>query len=184
MTFTHKFGEIFYTEMGEGQPLLFVHDARPGADSDGFGYCAECLCAKYSVYSVDLPGFGRSKKKNVEFSSYLFASVLNSFIKEKIKKPVIVIARGRGAAFSVMAAAFSPGFFKRIYMVKPKGIPKPKKARIKFAPRALFAGKDSELRYALTKGLLDADYKRAIRDKNIPVKVIRGDCGLCKKFLP
>ena len=184
MTFKHKLGEIFYTEMGEGQPLLLVHDARTGADSDEFEYCAECLCAKYRVYSIDLPGFGLSvKRKNAGFSSYLFASVLNSFVKEKIKEPVTVIARGRGAAFSVMAAAFSPEYFKKIYMVKPKGMPKPKKAQPKFAPRALFAGEDAELRYALTKGLLDADYKRVIRDKKIPVKVIRGDCWLCKKLL-
>ncbi len=180
MIFQTRFGNLHYEAAGEGPPLILVHDAVPGESGEAFKRCAKRLAREYQVFSVDLLGFGQSDKPGIEYSAYLFASLINSFIKEVIGNKAVVIARGRGAMFAVMAAALTPANFKKLYLIKPNGMPaKP----VSGISRAFFFGADGPLRYSLAKGFLNADYMRALAKIKTPAHIITGGCKLCQKLL-
>lgn len=52
--------DIAYLQGGDGPPLVLVHGF--GADKDNFTRVARHLTPHYTVYAIDLPGFGESGK--------------------------------------------------------------------------------------------------------------------------
>ena len=84
--------DIAYDECGRRDTtLLFVH-----------GWCINkeywdsqknYFCDKYKVVAIDLPGFGRSGKTRTNWTFEQYADDVNSFIKEKKLKNVILITK-------------------------------------------------------------------------------------------
>lgn len=52
--------DVAYLKGGDGPPLVLVHGF--GADKDNFTRVAKGLTPHYTVYAIDLPGFGESSK--------------------------------------------------------------------------------------------------------------------------
>lgn len=93
--------QIPYTVMGEGKPLLLIH---------GFGAClghwrfnipvlAE---AGYQVYALDLLGFGKASKPNLEYSLELWQEQIEAFWAAHIQQPTVIIGNSIGALLSLM----------------------------------------------------------------------------------
>ena len=75
---------IHYQEVGEGEPLICIHGAGPGASSESnFKNNTPVLSETFRVILYDMPQFGRSEKVVIEEGRLTFnARVLNGFMDE------------------------------------------------------------------------------------------------------
>lgn len=120
--FRWKHGEVFYHVYGEGDPIVLLHHLHPAFSSYEWNEVIDRLAADHTVYTLDLPGCGRSSKKNMSYTNYFYVLFLTSFIKEVVKKPCTVIASGYSSSFAIMAASADDRLMSRIIAVNPKSI--------------------------------------------------------------
>ncbi len=116
------FGNIRYITMGKGKPLLLVHDFRPGFSSAEWESTIKRLAKHNEVYALDLLGFGYSDKPNLSYSTYLYASLINDFVRDVICEKVNLIASSGSSCFAVYAYALAPDRFNKIMLVSPRNI--------------------------------------------------------------
>lgn len=114
-----RFGTVFYTKTGSGSPLLLIHDLQPESSGYEWSRVAARFSESHTVYTVDLPGCGRSEKQNLTYSSYLYVQFLESFCKDVIGEPAIIAATGTSCTFSLLAAAEKTDIASRIVLVNP-----------------------------------------------------------------
>ncbi len=98
---------IYYVQAGEKKvnkpPLLLIHGF--GASTDHWRKNIAQLREHYQVWAIDLLGFGRSEKPNLEYSGNLWQEQLHDFIKQVVQQPVVLAGNSLGgyAALSVAA---------------------------------------------------------------------------------
>lgn len=114
-----KFGNVYYTKLGSGQPLLLVHDAVPGSSGFEWSEVEKKLAKDHTVYVVDLPGCGRSAKPAIEYTNFLFVLFLRDFTENVIGEKTDVIASGLSSSFVIMAPRHEKELFKEITLVNP-----------------------------------------------------------------
>jgi len=91
---------LFYFEAGQANNTNMVLIHGLGDEADTWRYLIEPLAEKYHVFAIDLPGFGRSEKPDIEYSPHFFISTLNDFIEEKSISKTILIGSSLGAILS------------------------------------------------------------------------------------
>lgn len=74
-----RLGNIHYTKIGEGKPVLLVHDLSPASCSYEWHSVRRELAKNHTVYTIDLLGFGRSEKPNLTYTNYLYVQLLLRF---------------------------------------------------------------------------------------------------------
>ena len=98
---------IYYVQAGEGKlnkpPLLLIHGF--GASTDHWRKNIAQLKENYQVWAIDLLGFGRSAKPNLEYSGKLWQEQLHDFIKEVVKQPVVLAGNSLGGYAALCVAA-------------------------------------------------------------------------------
>lgn len=94
-----RFGKIYYTKKGNGSPLLLIHDLSIYSSGYEWNRISDKLADHYTVYTIDLPGCGRSDKPNITYTNYLFVQFLLDFIKHVIGEKAKVIATGESCSF-------------------------------------------------------------------------------------
>lgn len=96
---------IHYHEAGTGPVLLLIHGGAPGAFGWGnFGQNLEAFAASFRTIIVDLPGYGRSDKPQIEGGRFSFyAETFCAMLKElEINRAHVVgLATGGGAAIAM-----------------------------------------------------------------------------------
>nr|WP_036801204.1 alpha/beta fold hydrolase [Pleurocapsa sp. PCC 7319] len=101
---------IYYVCAGEQQPqkppLLLVHGF--GASTDHWRKNIAQLQKQFQVWAIDLLGFGRSAKPNLEYSGNLWREQLHDFIDEVICQPTILAGNSLGGYASLTVAAEYP----------------------------------------------------------------------------
>lgn len=114
-----RFGSVFYTKTGSGSPLLLIHDLQPESCGYEWNMLMTQLSESHTVYTVDLPGCGRSEKQNLMYTSYLYVQFLEKFCKDVIGEPAIIAATGTSCTFTLLAAAEKTDIASRIVLVNP-----------------------------------------------------------------
>lgn len=117
--FDWKEGNVFYTKQGEGEPLLLVHDTDSASSSVEWHKITKKLAKKYTVYTIDLLGCGRSDKPNINYTNYLYVQLLTAFVKEVIKTPTNIVATDISASFVIMTNHMDKEVFKKIVLINP-----------------------------------------------------------------
>ncbi len=112
-------GDVFYHKHGNGSPVLLIHHLDPAFSSYEWNEVIDELSVNHTVYSVDLPGCGRSSKENSDYSNYYYVLFISAFIRDVIKHKCTVIASGYSSSFSIMAATINPSLIKKIIAVNP-----------------------------------------------------------------
>ena len=69
---------VHYLVGGRGQPLVLVH-GLDGRAENWARLMPALMCHGHRVYAIDLLGFGRSDRPDVDYSIALQAEVLNQF---------------------------------------------------------------------------------------------------------
>ena len=117
--YTYKTGRVFYTVKGSGKPLLLIHDVLEGGSGYEWNRIEEKLAEEYTVYTLDLPGCGRSDKYGQIYTNFLFVQMTANFVRDVIKEKASVIANGYSATIPVMANIYDRDLFENIILVNP-----------------------------------------------------------------
>jgi pimeloyl-ACP methyl ester carboxylesterase len=101
---------IYYVQAGEQQPgkppILLVHGF--GASTDHWRKNIAGLQKDCQVWAIDLLGFGRSAKPNLQYSGNLWRDQLHDFITEVIEQPVVLAGNSLGGYACLCVAAQCP----------------------------------------------------------------------------
>lgn len=122
LSYEWRFGNISYTKNGSGKPLLLIHDLVPGNSDTEWNNILKKLSEKHTVYTLDLPGFGRSDKPAMTYTNYLYVQLITDFVKSVIGKRTDVIASGSSAGIAVMTCCNDKSIFDRIMLVNPDSV--------------------------------------------------------------
>jgi pimeloyl-ACP methyl ester carboxylesterase len=87
-------------------PLLLVHGF--GASTDHWRKNIEGLRGEFDVWAIDLLGFGRSAKPDIQYSGELWRDQLHEFIRDVIGRPTVLAGNSLGGYASLCVAAQHP----------------------------------------------------------------------------
>ena len=172
---------IYFQKVGKGKNLILIHGW--GTDVSSFWQLIDFLKDNFTLWLVDLPGFGRSDLPTKEFSILDFARIIAEFIKENnIKRPAI-FGHSYGGKIAIKLAKVYPNLIDKLILEGSSGI-KPEKNLfhslifpfVKIAhfllPEIFHAR--SKIRNKLYKKL-QSDYAEAGRMKNIFLNTLKED---------
>ncbi|NJO41340.1 MAG: alpha/beta fold hydrolase [Cyanobacteria bacterium CRU_2_1] len=101
---------VYYVKAGKQQsdrpPLLLVHGF--GASTDHWRKNMAGLSQEFEVWAIDLLGFGRSTKPNIEYSGCLWRDQLHEFIQTIVGQPAVLVGNSLGGYASLCVAAQRP----------------------------------------------------------------------------
>ena len=93
---------VFYEEIGEGKPIVFVHGACENAQ---FWNHQRSLADRFRLLFVDLPGHGRSKPfANGEVTVQNYSSIISELIKAKCPEKAVLVGHSMGGAITLLNA--------------------------------------------------------------------------------
>lgn len=117
-----RFGKIHYKKIGEGKPLLLIHDLSPVGSSYEWSRTIHLLAKNHTVYAVDLLGCGASDKPNLTYTNFLYVQMLSDFIKNVIGEPVDIAATGKSAPLAVMTCTSDQYIIDKIILINPQNL--------------------------------------------------------------
>tara|TARA_B100000989_G_C19510610_1_gene458839 strand:- start:678 stop:1505 length:828 start_codon:yes stop_codon:yes gene_type:complete len=109
---------IRFKKIGKGQPILLLHTFRNRLEySDELG---KLLQNKFTVYSIDLPGFGDSPiNKSTVYNLDFFTDSIVDFIKSLKIKNLFIAGESIGATLAASVSVALPRVVKKIFMFNP-----------------------------------------------------------------
>ncbi len=114
---------IYYVLTGAKQPnrppLLLIHGF--GASTDHWQKNMAKLQEEFEVWAIDLLGFGRSAKPELQYSGNLWRDQLKDFITEIVGQPVILAGNSLGGYASLCVAAQCPETAKGLILLNSAG---------------------------------------------------------------
>ena len=116
-------GNVFVYEAGRQHPVsaVLVH----GIGDEGanvWGHLIPELEKRYHVVAFDLPGFGRSSKRNELYSPSMYAYFVDWAVEHYTRGPVILIGHSMGGAVALCYGARYPDRVKRMVLADVSGI--------------------------------------------------------------
>ncbi len=120
--FKWRLGNIHYTKSGNGKPVLLIHNLSPAFCGYEWKNLSDKLSENYTVYTIDLLGFGRSEKPNLTYTNYLYVQLICDFIKSEIGHRTDLITSGSSAALGAMSCCNSPELFHRLLFINPESL--------------------------------------------------------------
>ena len=114
---------IYYVQAGKQQsnhpPLLLIHGF--GASTDHWQKNIAQLQEHFEVWAVDLLGFGRSGKPELQYSGDLWRDQLQDFITEIIGQPVVLAGNSLGGYAALCVASQCPETSKGLILLNSAG---------------------------------------------------------------
>lgn len=118
---------LYYQKIGRGRNLVILHGW--GNDASSFWGLVPLLKDNFTLYLIDLPGFGRSDLPKKPFTVSDYAQIIKEFIlKCKIKKPNI-LGHSVGGRIAIKLAAY-PKLIDKLILEDAAGI-KPQRGLFK-----------------------------------------------------
>lgn len=118
--FKWRLGDIHYTKIGTGKPLLLIHDLDYSSSGCEWDNLIPLLQENYTIYTIDLLGCGRSEKPNLTYTNFLYVQLINDFIKSEIGRRTNVISTGSSSSIVTMACAYNQELFDKIMFINPE----------------------------------------------------------------
>jgi pimeloyl-ACP methyl ester carboxylesterase len=114
---------VYYVQAGEPHPqrspLLLVHGF--GASTDHWRKNITELSADFQVFAIDLLGFGRSAKPNLQYSGDLWRDQLHDFISEIIGQKTILAGNSLGGYACLCVASQRPDSAAGVVLLNSAG---------------------------------------------------------------
>lgn len=123
--FVHASGfRTHFVEAGQGEPIILVHGAGPGAFAwAGWRETIPALAPHFHVYALDTLGFGLTDKPtNIVYSDQASVDHLAGFIDALCLEKVNLLGNSRGAYMCAKYACDHPDRVKRLLMISSGSI--------------------------------------------------------------
>jgi len=112
---------IHYLVAGEGKPIVLIHGLAGHAE-DWLPITPELTHKGYKVYALDLLGFGRSAKPDVDYSVALETSIVRQFVdSQKLQQPDVA-GWSMGGWIGLKFAAENPDRVHRLVLIDSAGL--------------------------------------------------------------
>jgi len=108
---------IHYRRQGNGQPLILLHPLRTQAEY--FDAVASRLAERYLVYTLDLPGHGRSSLTAANYDEPALRAAVRGFIESTGLTDVTLVGESIGAVLALTVAAEIPERIARVVSINP-----------------------------------------------------------------
>ena len=107
-----------YKVLGKGRPLLLLHTFRNRLEYSN--KVSNILKNKFSIYLVDLPGFGDSPiNKSTNYTQEFFTNSIVKFIKDLKIAEVTIAGESIGGILPVTISLQIPRLIKKIFLFNP-----------------------------------------------------------------
>lgn len=113
---------VHYARRGEGDPVLLVHGLNGAASAYEMRHVFLGLEDRFEVFAPDLPGFGESERRRMDYDAELYVRFIKDFCRDRIGRPCHVIAASISATYVVQAAFDEPELFEKLVFIAPTGI--------------------------------------------------------------
>lgn len=117
---------VFVHSAGTGPPVLLVHSINAAAGAHEMRPLVERLSSTHTVHVPDLPGFGASERRDVDYSPRHYTDALHGVVEAIQARhgpaPVPALALSLGCEFLARAAVERPQAFSRLALVSPTGL--------------------------------------------------------------
>jgi pimeloyl-ACP methyl ester carboxylesterase len=113
---------LAYTVRGDGPPLLLLHSVGLWSWSYEWRHNLDALARAYTVYTLDLLGFGRSDRPQLHYTPRLYLALVADFARQVVQAPVALVGAGLSGAYAVESAAADPACFPVVVLVGPPGL--------------------------------------------------------------
>lgn len=120
--YSWRFGKVHYRRIGNGRPILLIHDLTAGSCGYEFDRLENALAKTNEVYTLDLIGYGLSEKPNITYTNFLYVELITDFIKFVIGKKTDVITSGDSSSIALMACNNNTEIINRIVMINPQDL--------------------------------------------------------------
>lgn len=112
---------IVYTDVGQGpQTIVLIHGL--GSYIPVWSRNLEALAGRYRVIALDLPGYGKSGKPDVDYSMAFFARKINALLHElQVEQPVLA-GHSMGGQIALTYALMYPEHYAGLVLTAPAGL--------------------------------------------------------------
>lgn len=112
--------KVYFQKVGKGKNLILLHGW--GLDSSTFWPTVDLLKDNFTLWLIDLPGFGRSDIPKEAVDTKDYAKIIADFIrKNKISKPT-VLGHSFGGKISIRFADLHPNLIDKLILVGSSGL--------------------------------------------------------------
>lgn len=119
LTYSWRLGNVQYTKFGDGKPILLIHNLYPCSSGYEWNRIVSALAQDFTVYTLDLLGYGNSEKPNMTYTNYVYVQLISDFIHNVIGRRTSVIASGESSAIPIMACANNSSLIDQILLISP-----------------------------------------------------------------
>lgn len=165
-TLVHKAVEKFvqageykthYWEAGEGEPVILLHPACPGANGGTeYRHTIEPLSQHFRVLAPDLIGFGKTDRTNRMLKHPAYVEHIIDFMKAVGATPANLVSNCRGGLVAISIAGEHPELVRRLVVIGNAGggIP-PELEEKALKPYSDFVPTRDNLRHSLERCYFD-----------------------------
>ncbi len=118
-------GRVAFYRLGQGPPLLLVHHPSAGGSAWEWRKVFPELANRYTVFALDLLGFGRSDKPRLDYTGPLLAELVHDFLEDVVGQRAEGVGSGLGAAYLVNVAVRRPELLDHLVLANPTGSTNP-----------------------------------------------------------
>lgn len=136
--------QLFYEDIGEGEPVLFLHSGYSRGILAFSGQIQPFYAAGYRCFYPDFRGHGRSLCKNLNWDSSCIAEDMNCFLNKLNVEKVNLVGYSTGGGIAFYMAARYPQRIKSLTVIGNGGVIDAAGAE-RFEPEALEAKGDISL---------------------------------------
>lgn len=117
--YSWKQGNIFYTKLGSGSPVLLIHDTNSASSSVEWSKVTKRLQKHHTVYTIDLLGCGLSDKPGVSYTTYMYVQLITAFIHDVIGEKTDIVATNMSAPAVIMSNQLDDTIINKIILINP-----------------------------------------------------------------
>jgi pimeloyl-ACP methyl ester carboxylesterase len=112
--------KVYYQKTGSGKDLILLHGW--GQDVSTFWPVIESLKNDFTLWLVDLPGFGRSDIPKKVFTTTDYADLMANFIQNNKIKGAVVLGHSFGGKVAMKLALLYPDLVSKLILEGSAGI--------------------------------------------------------------
>lgn len=115
---------LHYLDVGEGEPVVFIHGSGPGASGHSNFKQNHPVFAEagYRVIVPDLPGYGASDKPETVYSLDFFVAALRGLLDALDVQRCVLVGNSLGGAIAIQLALDEPRRVSRLVLMAPGGL--------------------------------------------------------------